>query len=284
MIENAVRRWERIIGENGATSGLIITTSQWKCRGIVPPFGAYIDDLLIYVYLHDLDGPAGRGGPCFLRPAQADGVPGLPFMGTMWFDPKHLFADALYFTALHEIGHVLGFGTLWDRFGYLQDPAAAAASRTADTRFSGARAIAAFDHAGGTSYRGAKVPVENDTARYPGAEDIHWRESVFGDELMTGGVRGNRGTFEPLSSVTVASLADLGYAVNHAAATLSGCRVPHPRCVTHCNAAPSTSPATPSRNRPRRWSCPSTSSASSSVIDLVVPWSMTLPINFLWMP
>ena len=36
VIENAVRRWERIIGENGATSGLIITTSQWKCRDIVP--------------------------------------------------------------------------------------------------------------------------------------------------------------------------------------------------------------------------------------------------------
>lgn len=79
VIENAVRRWERIIAENGATSGLIITSSQWKCRNVVPPFGAYVDDLLIYVYLQHLDGPAGRGGPCFLRPAQADGVPSVPF-------------------------------------------------------------------------------------------------------------------------------------------------------------------------------------------------------------
>ena len=121
----------------------------------------------------------------------------------MWFDPKHLSADVLYFTALHEIGHVLGFGTLWDRFGYLQDPASGAASRPPDTHFRGELAIAAFDRAGGASFPGAKVPVENDTTRYPGAEDSHWRESVFGDELMTGGARGNRGTFEPLSSVTV---------------------------------------------------------------------------------
>ena len=105
---------------------------------------------------------------------------------------------------------MLGFGTVWDRFGYLQDPAAAAAARRPDTHFSGELAIAAFNRAGGASYRDAKVPVENDTARYPGAEDSHWRESVLGDELMTGGGRGVRGTFEPLSRVTVASLADLG--------------------------------------------------------------------------
>lgn len=145
----------------------------------------------------------------------------------MWFDPRHLSADALHFTALHEIGHVLGFGTLWDHFGYLQDPAAAAPSRPPDTHFSGALASAAFNRAGGASYPGAKVPVENDTARYPGAANVHWRESVFGDELMTGGVRGARGTFEPLSSVTVASLADLGYAVDYAAA--DAFRLPRPQ-------------------------------------------------------
>ena len=61
---------------------------------------------------------------------------------------------------------MLGFGTLWDRFGYLQDPAAGTASQAPDTHFSGALAIAAFERGGGASYRGAKVPVENDTTRY----------------------------------------------------------------------------------------------------------------------
>ena len=226
VIENAARRWERILRENGATAGQIVASSR-QCRDSALPFGSYVDDLLIYVYLWDLNGPAARAGPCFSRAAQADGAPGLPYVGTIWFDPKHLAPESLYFTALHEIGHVLGFGTVWDRFGYLQHPAAgSSASPPPDTHFSGALAGAAFDRAGGARHRGAKVPVENDTARYRGAADVHWRESVFGAELMTGGVRGGRGSFEPLSRVTVASLADLGYAVDYAAA--DAFRLPRP--------------------------------------------------------
>jgi hypothetical protein len=48
-----------------------------------------------------------------------------------------------------------------------------------------------------------------------GTADGHWRESVFGAELMTGFVDpGNN----PLSKVTLAALADQGYAVNLGAA------------------------------------------------------------------
>ena len=159
------------------------------------------------------------------------------------------------FTALHEIGHVLGFGTLWERFGHLQDPSAGAV-RPPDTHFSGELAIAAFNRSGGASYRAAKVPVENNPARYRGAEDLHWRESVFGDELMTGAVRGVRGTFEPLSSVTVASVTTSATPSTTLPRTPSACRVPAPRCVSRCNAAPSTSPATPSRSHRQWWTCP----------------------------
>ena len=44
----------------------------------------------------------------------------------------------------------------------------------------------------------------------------HWRESVFTNELMTGWA--GPGTSLPLSTVTIGSLADLGYTVNYAAA------------------------------------------------------------------
>jgi len=49
----------------------------------------------------------------------------------------------------------------------------------------------------------------------PGTADAHWRESIFGPELMTGFV--NHGAM-PLSAITVGSLADLGYTVNPLAA------------------------------------------------------------------
>lgn len=44
----------------------------------------------------------------------------------------------------------------------------------------------------------------------------HWEESVFANELMTGWY--NSGQTNPISRITVASLADLGYEVNMDAA------------------------------------------------------------------
>jgi hypothetical protein len=53
------------------------------------------------------------------------------------------------------------------------------------------------------------VPVENTGG--PGTANSHWRERVFANELMTGfvGAAGN-----PLSRMTAASLADIGYVVD----------------------------------------------------------------------
>ena len=60
-----------------------------------------------------------------------------------------------------------------------------------------------------------KVPVENIGG--PGTADAHWRESVFDNELMTGFL--NSGVANPLSVVSIASLADVGYLrANYAAA------------------------------------------------------------------
>ena len=219
MIDAAVEFWEMAIKENGATSGHIVTTSQWECRGVSPTFGDYIDDLSIYVYFEPIDGvggTSGRGGPCFLRPTSTDESSGLPYIGEMRFDTAELSSERLRPTAFHEIGHVLGIGTLWTNFGLLRNPSEGAVSPVPDTHFTGERAIAAFDQVGGVRYRGAKVPVENNTAEHKGGVDTHWRESVFGDELMTPTF--TVGTFAPASVVTIASLEDLGYAVNYGAA------------------------------------------------------------------
>ena len=79
----------------------------------------------------------------------------------------------------------------------------------ADTHFSGPLAITAFDGVGGASFPGSKVPVEN-TQGSQGTRDSHWREATFETEAMTGFVDATN----PLSVVTVESLADLGYVVN----------------------------------------------------------------------
>ena len=80
----------------------------------------------------------------------------------------------------------------------------------ADTHFAGPLAVAAFDAAGGTGYTGGeKVPVENDGEA--GRADGHWRETVFRVELMTPTLDFG---VEPLSAVSIQSLADVGYRVD----------------------------------------------------------------------
>ena len=150
------------------------------------PAGERIDDLRIYVTSFEGDSAVGWGGPHLLREATH-----LPVLGCMGFD---LERANLIITGLHEIGHVLGFGTIWDDLGFFQRP-------NADTHFNGPRAIAAFNDAGGRDYTGAKVPVEK-------MDGVHWRSSVFRGELMRPG--GGRA----LSAITVQSLADLGYGVD----------------------------------------------------------------------
>jgi hypothetical protein len=169
--------------------------------------GVAVDDLLIDVSAVPIDGAwgvLGQAGPDAFRSGS-----GLPIHGTMRFDSADLARlqsnGQLYATALHEIGHVLGIGTIWQSHGLL------AGAGTSDPRFTGRQATAAYNAIFGTNATG--VPVENTGG--DGTRDAHWRESVFGNELMTGFLNG---AIDPLSRVTVASFADLGYRVSLVAA------------------------------------------------------------------
>ena len=172
-----------------------------------------IDDLMIVAVVEEIDGPGGtlaRAGPCWIRTANA-----LPFYGRMRFDAADLRRveriGKLEDLILHEMGHVLGIGTIWRPLGLLRYPASD--DEAPDTHFTGRLAIEAFDEAGGASYAGAKVPVENTGG--PGTWNGHWRESVLVTELMTGFLESGP---EQLSAITVQSLADLGYSVDLAEA------------------------------------------------------------------
>ena len=112
---------------------------------------------------------------------------------------------SLYYTVLHEMAHILGFGTIWEDRGLLSG------AGTSNPLFVGRLATAVYASVFGTSAAG--VPVENGGGS--GTRDSHWRESVFGNEVMTGYLASG---FNPLSRVTLASLIDLGYTVNLSAA------------------------------------------------------------------
>ena len=57
------------------------------------------------------------------------------------------------------------------------------------------------------------MPLE--TGGGPGTAGAHWSEAAFGNELMTGFISGIP---DPLSTVTIGSLQDMGYTVNYSAA------------------------------------------------------------------
>lgn len=182
-----------------------------------PEVSDTVDDLRIFIGIGSLDGPSGavaQAGFCQIRSASR-----LPVLGFMLFDavdlgPIEQDGDLTALT-LHEMGHVLGVGTLWPNFGILLVDPSLPSSPGADTHFAGAAAIAAFDAAGGTAYTaGAKVPVENQLGE--GSADSHWRESVLQDELMTPVLRS--GVANPLSAITIESLVDLGYSVDSSGA------------------------------------------------------------------
>ena len=216
----AAEAWEGVIA--AGLPDLPVPTSDWKCAEDDPDlFGDYVDDLLIYVRVAAVDGAGGAVAQSSIcaRRAVADG--GLPFIGSMTFDvadlaelERHAFLQPM---VMHQMAHVLGFGLLWDeeQYGLLEDPSVDPGVGEVpgrDSSFTGAGAVAAYDEAGGHAYGGAKVPVENDTERYdPGALDVHWRESVFGTELMSTILNAAKAA---LSKVTIASLADLGYEVD----------------------------------------------------------------------
>ena len=171
-----------------------------------------VDELVIVASVREIDGTFGilaSAGWCGIR----DGEGGLPFMGAMEFDVADLEqleeGGDMEEVILHEMGHVVGIGTVWHEFGLLVNPSLS--NPGADTHFTGPLAIAAFDLAGGADYaNGEKVPVENRAG--PGSGDAHWRESVLDHELMT--PFQNSGVLDPLSAITIQSLADLGYTVD----------------------------------------------------------------------
>lgn len=186
VFQTAEQRWEEII------------------TGDIADFLG-IDDLIIDAEGTPIDGPGGilgQAGPRILRP-----ISFLPATGIMRFDTADLAnleaSGQLNDVILHEMGHVLGIGTIWDDLGFL------VGAGTNDPRFNGPQAVAEYNllFGGNTD---PDIPVANTGGG--GTRDAHWREATFTNELMTGFL--NSGVANPISRMTIAQLADLGYTVD----------------------------------------------------------------------
>jgi hypothetical protein len=199
----AAARWSQVV--RTGLSDLPVNVPANLCGAGAPGFSGTIDDLMIEASIEAIDGPGGvlgSAGPCITR-----GLGGLPIYGAMRFDSADVAGleanGRLETVILHEMGHVLGIGTVWG--------SRLTGAGTTNPVFTGLAARGAWDALVGGS--GESVPVANTGG--PGTADAHWRESVFGNELMTGYLNGGS---NPLSAVTVGSLDDVGYGVDLGAA------------------------------------------------------------------
>lgn len=164
-----------------------------------------IDDVLIFASADSIDGPGkvlAQAGPCVIR---SDGTAAVGRIYVDSADVASLTARGQLAVVLeHELGHVLGIGTLWSRSSL-----GLVIRNGLDFRYIGTRGQRVSDWWARSPAGGVVLGEAN------GPGDGHWDEGAFGNELMTPVL--NAGV-NPLSLLTLEALADLGYTTSAAGA------------------------------------------------------------------
>lgn len=182
---DAAARWEKILTADIPDVG----EGDW---------GDAIDDLQITASASAIDGVGGVLGGADVRYRRSDS--GLPITANFRVDSADLNNAGLADIIMHEMGHTLGIGSLWTNFGLVNDYGGS------NPTYIGPAALAEYRAIKGDATL-TSIPLEN-TGNL-GTRDVHWRESIFARELMTGFY--NAGFVNPLSRMSAASLMDLGY-------------------------------------------------------------------------
>lgn len=166
--------------------------------------GKLIDDVNFKISATNLDGAGGTAARTkidFMRFGTM-----LPAQSITQFDAADIAdlerSGELFSVVEHELLHGLGFGNLWEAKG-LVDYAG-----TPLAQYNGKDAVKAFNELGGLT---DNIALENEGN---GSAGLHWNENLFQDEVMTADYNNGKGGNAPISAVTIASLADLGYQVN----------------------------------------------------------------------
>lgn len=184
------------------------------------------------VGIDGVGGVLGQAGPN--TAVQTNGQPqdyAYASSGSMQFDTADLGAlegaGALFDVIVHEMAHVIGFGTLWNPaalnpvFGGTQN-----VYTDGSGQYTGAYALGTYNSEFGLTE--TSVPVE--LGGGPGTANAHWNQTVPGEtsdtvpifaggqrDLMTGFIGGPFGGADAplvsttLSDTTIASFADIGY-------------------------------------------------------------------------
>ena len=173
---------------------------------VILPGGTVVDDIRIFATAPAIDGPGGILGQANFTEQRSAADGALPYEGFMQFDAADLAAlladQQLDEVIVHEMGHVLGVGTIWYGTG-------------------GAPVVAIGQGSPGVTYIGPRGNLESnrligrnaviETGGGGGTAFAHWSEATYGNELMSGFL--NPGE-NPLSRLTVGNMEDMGYEVN----------------------------------------------------------------------
>lgn len=196
IFDDAARRWQEII--TGELPSVQLANGDIIDNVRIDAQGAAIDGT---------SGILGQAGPTQLRAGSF-----LPATGIMRFDSADLVRleaeNSLIDVIIHEMGHVLGFGTLWSpQFLNL-----ISGEGSENPFFVGESAIREYNTLTNNESLDS-VPLANTGGA--GTRDGHWRELTFDNELMTGFIDDGD---NPISRLSIAAFEDMGYQVEYSAA------------------------------------------------------------------
>lgn len=210
--QRAAARWERVLP--AALAAQSVNLPAAACETLAPAIVGTTTGIIVTIAKDSIDGRSmtlAEAGPCLMRTGG-----GFVAAGMVELDSADVASmvqrGTLENVITHELGHVLGIGTLWQestRHQLLTDTA------SDDPRYIGAAAIHAAADMG---FLGADAAhgVQAENVGGPGSRLGHWRESVYSTEIMTS--MDGPGNIAALSRITVGSLHDLGYTTRDAGA------------------------------------------------------------------